>query len=182
MKKILIASSTLALALLSTHAHAGQGFIRGELGGSDLEARSSGFRDSDSGTVATFGGGYWFNPNIAIEGHVGSLYNEDLGDDHEFDLVTMGVGVAAKKNFGPDGAGFFIGGRAGIARMTAQVREDTWDVVDDEHSTDPYYGVGVGYDFSGRWGLSLNYDRRKGDFSGIDVDVDSLTVGGEFRF
>jgi hypothetical protein len=40
----------------------------------------------------------------------------------------------------------------------------------------------VGYDFTPRWGMSLNYDRRKADFSGVDVDVDTISVGGEFRF
>ena len=55
-------------------------------------------------------------------------------------------------------------------------------MVDDESSTKPYYGVNVGYDFNRRWGLSLNYDRRQGDFSGVDVDVDTISLGGEFRF
>ncbi|MET0327164.1 MAG: porin family protein, partial [Luteimonas sp.] len=67
-------------------------------------------------------------------------------------------------------------------RMVAQVREDTFDVVDDEGSTRAYYGATVGYDFSRRWGLSLNYTRHQGEFSGIDVDIDNVTVGGEFRF
>ena len=73
-------------------------------------------------------------------------------------------------------------GRAGIARITAQLREDDFDVIDDEHSTKPYFGVSVGYDFNRRFGLSLNLDRRQADFDGVDVDVDTIAVGGEFRF
>ncbi|MBZ4346515.1 hypothetical protein LAN15_25625, partial [Mycobacterium tuberculosis] len=76
--------------------------------------------------------------------------------DQELDLVSIGAGLVVKKNFGADNTGFFIGARAGIARLTAQVREDTFDVVDDESSTKPYYGVNVGYDFNRRWGLGLN--------------------------
>ena len=182
MKKILTLAAALGLATLSLQVQAGQGYIRAELGNSDTEVRWDGLRDSDSDTLASFGGGYWFTPNFAVEGHAASLYNQDLGYDRELDLVSFGVGVAAKKNFGPDNTGFFVGGRAGVARLTAQVREDTWDVVDDEHSTKPYYGASVGYDFSQRWGLSLNYDRRKGEFGGVDVDVDTIAVGGEFRF
>ena len=96
--------------------------------------------------------------------------------------IAFGVGVAAKHNFGPDGTGFFIGGRAGIARITAQLREDDWDVIDDEHSTKPYFGASVGYDFNPRFGLSLNWDRRQADFDGVDLDIDTLGIGGELRF
>ena len=185
MKKIVILSCALALAGLSTSAMAaeGQGFIRGELGNTHLDVDFSGpGSTSDNDTAAVFAGGYWFNPNFAVEGRVGSLYNTDLGNNQEADLVVLGAGVVGKQNFGANNTGFFITGHAGIARMTAQVREDTFDVVDDEHSTKLYYGVGVGYDFSNRWGMGLNYDRYTGSFSDADVDVDAFTVSGEWRF
>ena len=184
MKKTLILSCALALASLSTSAMAagGQGFLRAELGQSDTEVSFDGFSDSDKDTSAVFAGGYWFNANFAVEGHVGSLYNTSLGNDQELDLVTLGVGVVGKKNFGANNSGFFISGRAGVARITAQVREDDFDVVDDESSTKPFYGVGIGYDFNESWGLGLNYDRRSADFDGVDVDVDTISVGGEWRF
>lgn len=188
MKKTLILSCALALAgvgNLAMAAEGGTGFIRAEVGTSDVEIDVRGFGSaSDEDTAATFGGGYWFTPNFAIEGHVGVLYNTTIDADTELDLVTLGVGVAAKKNFGADGNGFFIGGRAGVARLTAQVREtDGFDVIDDESSTKPYYGINAGYDFSSRFGLSLNYDRRTASYDdGVDVDVDTLSLGGEFRF
>ncbi|WP_282296294.1 MULTISPECIES: outer membrane beta-barrel protein [unclassified Stenotrophomonas] len=182
MKKFVTLAAAIALATLSTNAFAGQAFVRGELGSSETEVSFNGFSGSESDTAAVLGGGYWFTPNIGVEGHVGSLYNKSVGYDEELDLVSIGAGLVVKKNFGADNTGFFIGARAGVARMTAQVREDTWDVVDDESSTKPYYGVNVGYDFSRRWGLSLNYDRRQGEFSGVDVDVDTYSLGGEFRF
>lgn len=182
MKKILILAGTLALASFSTSALAGQGFVRAELGISDTKVSYGGYRDSEDDVSGVVGGGYWFTPNFAVEGHIGSLYNKYLGHDQELDLVTMGLGVAAKKHFGVNNTGFFVGGRAGIARLTAQVREDTFDVIDDESSTKPYYGVNVGYDFNRRWGMSLNYDRRQGSFNGVDVDVDTFSVGGEWRF
>lgn len=181
-KTLILAGTSLALALFSSTAVAGQGFLRAEIGNSETELDYAGVRADDSDTSAIFGGGYWFNPNFAIEGHVGTLYNSDLGDDQEADLVTLGIGVAGRTHFGPDNTGFFIGGRAGVARLTAQVREDTFDVVDDISSTKPYYGVSVGYDFNQNWGLSLNYDRRQGDFDGVDVDVDTVSIGGEWRF
>jgi hypothetical protein len=182
MKKYVTLAAAIALATLSTDAMAGHAFVRGELGSSDTEVRVDGYRASESDTAAVLGGGYWFTPNIGVEGHVGSLYNKDLGYDEQLDLVSIGVGLVAKKNFGADNTGFFVGARAGIARMTAQVREDDFDVIDDESSTKPYYGVNLGYDFNRRWGLSLNYDRRQADFNGVDVDVDTFSLGGEFRF
>ncbi|HEV8692602.1 MAG TPA: outer membrane beta-barrel protein [Lysobacter sp.] len=186
MKKTLVLSCALALAALSNAALAADGaagFVRAEIGNSDTEISVDGFSDSDSDTSVGFGGGYWFNANIGVEGHFAVLYNTELDDNTELDLVSLGVGVVGKKNFGANGTGFFIGGRAGIARMTAQVREDDFDVVDDESSIKPYYGVNVGYDFNENWGLSLNYDRRQGDFDGgVDVDVDTVSVGGEWRF
>jgi hypothetical protein len=184
MKKTLILSCALALAGLSTSAMAagGQGFLRAEIGQSDTEISFAGSSDSDTDTSAIIAGGYWFNPNFAVEGHVGSLYNTSLGNDQELDLVTAGVAVVGKKNFGANNTGFFISGRAGIARITVQVREDDFDVVDDESSTKPFFGVGIGYDFNENWGLSLNYDRRKADIDGVDIDTDTIAVGGEWRF
>jgi hypothetical protein len=181
MKKIMTMTCALALASACSAAlaHEGSaGFIRGEVGRSDV---STDIGDDDS-TSAIFSGGYWFNSNFALEAHLGTLYTDELDADTDFDLVSFGVGIAAKKSFGPNDNGFFIAGRAGVARMTAQVRVDTFDVEEDTHSTKPYFGASVGYDFNRRFGLSLNYDRRQGDFDGIDVDVDTVTLGGEFRF
>lgn len=53
-------------------------------------------------------------------------------------------------------------------------REDT--------STTPYVGFGVGYDFSERFGMSLNYNYVRADALLGDVTAQTLTVGGEVRF
>ena len=182
--RILLASALAlsAFAPAALAAEGGAGFVRAEVGQSDIDVDYGAFSASEDDTSLVVSGGYWFNRNFALEGHVGTLYTEYLGNDIDLDLVTMGLGVAAKHNFGADGTGFFIGGRAGIARVTAQLREDDWDVIDDEHSTKAYFGASVGYDFNPRFGLSLNWDRRQADFDGLDVDVDTIAVGGEFRF
>ena len=186
MKNILTLAVSLAIASLSDTAlaqDAAGGYIRGEIGRSDIDLEIGGVdAGSEDDTSAVFSGGYWFNEFVAVEGHVGSLYNTELEDDIDLDLVSMGVGVAVKKSFGGPHTGFFVGGRAGVARITAQLREDDWDVVDDEHSHKPYVGASVGYDFNERFGLSLNWDRRQADFEGIDLDIDTLAIGGELRF
>lgn len=180
MKKTLILSTALVLAGLSNVALAADGaagFIRGEIGRSEIEVGGG----DESDTSASFGGGYWFNRNFAVEGRLGVLANEQF-DDIDVDLVHLDLAAVAKKNFGADGNGFFIGARAGVSRLTAQVREDEFEVLDDESSTKPFVGLNVGYDFNESWGLSLNYDVRRADFDGADVDVDTLSLGGEWRF
>lgn len=181
MKKILTLAAAAALSTVSMNAVAGQAFVRAEAGQSDTEVSVDGSRASETDTALIIGGGYWFTPNIGVEGHAGSLYNEDLGWGYELDLVSIGAGVVVKKNFGANDTGFFVGGRAGLARITAQVRDD-WDVEEDESSTKPYFGVNAGYDFSNHWGLSLNYDRRKADINGLDIKIETITFGGEYRF
>ena len=181
MKKCLLFTA-LVLGACSSTAMAGQGFLRAELGSTDVKISDAYGKASDDSASGIFSGGYWFTPNFAIEGHLGSLYNTDLGYDEELDLVSMGVGVAGKAYMEGRKDGFFVGARVGIARMTAMVREDTYTLVDDESATAAYYGVNAGYDFNRNWGLLLSYDVRTADFSGVDVDAKTITVGGEWRF
>lgn len=182
MQKTLILSVALVLAGLSNVALAADGaagFIRADIGQSDIDVDGVG---DESDTSTSFGGGYWFNRNFAIEGRIGVLANEQLADDIDVDLVHWDLGAVAKKNFGADGNGFYINGRAGFSRLTVQVREDDFDVIDDESDIKPYVGVGIGYDFNDNWGLGLGYDVRRADIDGADIDVDTLSVGGEWRF
>src|SRR5262245_29929084 len=114
MKKTLILSCALALAGLSNVAMAADGaagFIRGEIGNTNIDDGSDSLDDTSVG----FSGGYWFNRNFAIEGNYTLLMNKEA-DGVDYDLYSLSLGVAAKKNFGANGTGFFIGGRAGIAR------------------------------------------------------------------
>ncbi|MFP7722802.1 outer membrane beta-barrel protein [Lysobacter sp. A3-1-A15] len=186
MKKTLIATAALLLAALSAPALAqGNGFIRGEVGRSDVNLSIDGEDGSESDTTWGVRGGYWFNPNFAVEGFYSQVYStsyDDGFDTYSAKLHGVGLGVVGKKNFGGNHQGFFIGGRAGIARGVATFDIDG-DVEDAEASSaKPYFGVNAGYDFSERFGLSLNYDRMQADGDGFDVDVDTLTLGAELRF
>lgn len=184
MKKTVVLLAGLALAGLSTSAFAGQGFVRGEAGRSNTSIDIEDFgSDSDHDTALSLRGGYWFNPNIAVEGFYSSVYDKTITDGTDradIKLSAIGVGVVAKKNFGPDNTGFFIDGRAGIARGKLKVESNLGDGSDT--STKPYFGVGVGYDFNANTGLSLNYDRLKGSGEGVDITAKTLTVGFEYRF
>ena len=187
MKKYLMVVAGLALAGLSTPVLAdGAGFVRVEAGRSDVEVSAEGFgSDSDKDTTWGVRGGYWFNQNFAVEGFYSQVYStsiDDGFDTYHVKLHAVGVGLAAKKNFGGNHTGFFIGGRAGIARGVITVDVDG-DVEEAEASSaKPYFGVGAGYDFNEKFGISVNYDRLKGDGDGLEVDADTLTLGLEARF
>ena len=175
MHKTLILAAALTLAGLSNTALAAEAsdvFLRAELGHTDLDLDLIG---EDSDTTTSLRGGYYFTPNFAVEGFVGSMYDGNLfGFDAEFN--GYGIGGIAKKNFGADNTGVFINGRAGIMRAHAEVggfKDDT---------TEAYVGVGAGYDFTQAFGLSINYDMVQSDVDGLDLDVETLTLGVEYRF
>jgi OOP family OmpA-OmpF porin/outer membrane immunogenic protein len=168
--KKLILVSCLALAGFSMSASAAElsgGFIRGELGNSDVDVGG----DSDSDNTWGVGGGWWFNKNFAVEGSWNSLYDED-----GVSLDGFGLGLVGKTTVA-DGKGFYADGRIGMFRAKGEV-----DGFGSDTSTDLYFGVGVGYDFNQNVGVGLNYTRYNGDFDGLDADTSTLTGSLEFRF
>lgn len=186
MKKNLILAAGLALAALSAPAFAdGAGFVRVEAGRSDVDFRIDGGSASDKDTTWGVRGGYWFNPNFAVEGFYSQVYStsiDDGFDTYQVKLHGVGVGVVGKKNFGGAHTGFFIAGRAGIARGVITAELDGSVEEAEASSAKPYFGVGAGYDFNEKIGLSVNYDQLKGDGDGLDVTAKTLTLGLEARF
>lgn len=187
MKHYMAVVVGLALASFAAPTLAGDGFVRLEAGRSDVNLSVEDFGEaSDSDTTFGFRGGYWFNPNFAAEAFYSRLYSttvDDGFDRYGVKLHSVGIGVAAKKNFGTAAhQGFFVGGRVGAARGVITVELDGEVEEAEASSTKPYFGIGAGYDFSQKFGVSLNYDRLKGDGDGIEVDVDTLTLGLEARF
>jgi hypothetical protein len=187
MKMQFVLVAGLALAGFSAPALAdGMGFIRGEAGRSDIDFSVTDFGSaSDKDTALSIRGGYWFNANFAVEGFYSRLYSTTVNDgfdDYRLKLHGVGLGLAAKKNFGGEHTGFFIGGRAGIARGVATLEYDGEVEEAEAASAKPYFGVTAGYDFSPNFGLSVNYDRQKASEDGLDVTAKTLTLGLEARF
>jgi opacity protein-like surface antigen len=188
MKKNFVLAAALALCAVSTAASAAGsgGFVRGEIGRSHVNFDASGVgSDSDNDTSYSIRGGYFFNANFAIEGFYSKFYDKNFTyvspDDTNLKLSAIGLGLVGKKNFGADGNGFFIDGRAGVTRGKIDVSVSGFGS-DSATSTKPYFGVGAGYDFSRNFGLSLNYDHQKGDGDGFSVTANTLTLGAEYRF
>lgn len=183
MKNSLVLASALALASLSTTALAAEGnrgYVRAEIGNSDVDLELDGVGSvSTDDTSFSLRTGYYFNPNFAIEGSYSHLLDENDGGA-SLELSGFGVGIVGKANFGADGNGFFISGRAGVEQLKGKVSDGTGSLSDT--SAKPYYGAGIGYDFSENLGLGLNYDFHQADFDDISVDANTVSLGGEYRF
>jgi hypothetical protein len=190
MKKEMMLLTGLALAFAATPALATGGFVRGEIGKSNVNVDVSGLGDdSDDDTSYSIRGGYFFNNNFAVEGFYSNFYDKsvefDDGSGGTIDvngkLSGFGVGLVGKTDIGNDQTGFYVMGRAGIMRGKLDVSA-TGLGSEDESSTKPYFGVGVGYDFSPKWGMSLNWDQHKGSGDDVDVTARTLSLGVEARF
>jgi OmpA-OmpF porin, OOP family len=186
-KGLLLPAAALAMAVMPMSAMAnrpGYGFVRVEAGSAELEVAAGGDEVSDRDTAYSVRGGYYFSPNFAVEGFY-TDFGSPSKDGASVSLDGFGAGIAAKHNFGDDDLGFFVGGRAGVMRSKAEFAVTGAGSASDD-SVHAYAGVGVGYDFSPTFGLSLQYDytKAKPSFAGEDIDVkaQALTLGGEFRF
>ncbi|MGY0505848.1 outer membrane beta-barrel protein [Luteimonas sp. e5] len=201
-KKLTLALATTALvaATASTGAFAqstGQIFVRGEMGRTHLSNRDDSGKLKDNSVVLR--GGYMFTPNVGIEGFYGRYYGKThrVGVfDNDNSIDGFGVGAVGKVRFGDQAAdtGWFGSGRVGVMRSSYDATvTGTVDGVDvrnsrTTHSTQPYVGVGVGYDFTPNMGVSVNYDYFRGDVrvpttsEKLRYNARTLAAGFEYRF
>jgi opacity protein-like surface antigen len=186
-RKILLAAALAACGVSApAMAHDAAAYVRAEAGTSWFDLQLDGFGSSDDkDTSVNLRGGYWFTPNLAVEAFH-SRYGEDSEDGARVKFSGTGIGLAAKKNFGQDGNGFYIGGRAGAVQMRAEVGVRGFGSISDKDVV-PYVGVGAGYDFTDSFGVGLNYDyvQSEAEFAEdveIDLETQTLTLDVEYRF
>lgn len=188
MKKQGVLWVALALAMGSTPVMA-QTFVRAEAGRSDIEAEVTGFQgDGDRDSTYSFRGGYYFHPQFAVEAFYSKFYDKSLTFDDGSGPVTVsgklsgfGLGVVGKTHFGTNENGFFVSGRAGLLRGKIEASA-TGIGSGSDTSVKPYIGVGAGYDFSEKFGISVNYDQYKGSGEDLSITAQTFTVGLEARF
>jgi OmpA-OmpF porin, OOP family len=186
MKRILPLCAALALASLSAPAFADDSaiFVRAELGNSttylgDLENLEDDYDDSDFSY--NLHAGYFFNGNLGAEAFYGN-YGEGTDIGVKTKAAAYGVGVIGKMNFGGQAhQGFYISGRAGIARAKVTLTPSRSAKVS-ESDTAPYIGFGAGYDFNPKFGIGGTFEYLKADVFGTDANIISGGVAFEYRF
>jgi hypothetical protein len=187
--KTLLAVSLLALAGASSVATAADDdswFVRGNVGTSRLNTND--FGSFGSGTAAGVSGGYYFTPNIGVEGRYMDYGNHDVpfigGGSARVD--GFGIGVVGKWHFDPNNTGFYVDARGGFLRTETKLpggqNGDGGNVhLTDDHSSG-YIGVGGGWDFNRNFGLGLNYEYAGARAFGVHGQTSTVTGDVELRF
>lgn len=191
-----------ALAGFAPASYAAGAFARIEAGTADSEFDSDriGIVDSgDSDRSFAARGGYYFNPHFAAEVFYSDFYNAQIGGPSNFVVLSTGAklraygaGIVGKWRFGEE-RGFYVLGRAGMASVESETAITfnpcanligcPQTQVEKERSTEPYYGVAVGYDVDERFGLDLHYGALDADFgNGLSTETRTLGLGVEYRF
>ena len=198
MKTFILAFSVSAISLIAipsiSHAANEKGgfFVNGTIGQADL---NKGFYDDSDRSYSIDAGYRWaFAPAFAfgIEGGYTDLgsYSPDVvsvstpnGEFPVGDAEVSGVtlGVNAHWNLTDT---WYLSGRAGAfkADIKGNFMAVGYPFWVEDSSLQGYAGIGVGYDFSDKFGLGLTYDRYKAGKYGLDLDTDVASVSGEFRF
>lgn len=201
MKNKILLAGLICASLMSPVAFSQElrgGFVRGDIGRSEVNVDGT-----EKDTSYGLRGGYFFTPNFGIEAGYNSLFNKTwtdtfmVGDspvsvqtNTKFSGITLGV--VGKYNFGgTPHEGFYLGGRAGLMRGKSEGKVSVpavgsslaYTQTYSDSSNSPYIGVSAGYDFTQNLGLSLNFDRYRGDASdGDHFNLNTTGLGLEYRF
>jgi opacity protein-like surface antigen len=187
--KTLLAVSLLALAGASSVAAAADDdswFVRGNLGSSRLNTND--FGSFGSGTAAGVSGGYYFTPNLGLEGRYMDYGKHDVpfvgGGSARVD--GFGIGVVGKWHFDPNNIGFYVDARGGFLRTHTDVPDGLQGGGGNVHLTDDhssgYIGVGAGWDFTRNFGIGANYEYAGARAFGVHGQTSTVTVDAELRF
>lgn len=150
-------------------------------------------QNSGNDTGYALGGGYrWaLAPGFALGPELG--YN-DLGNVRLGNLLSTSpvvapgkaslhgwsVGANAKYNFTPN---WYASAHTGLYEWTGHGLSNDINPVDLRRTSDGYYaGVGVGYDFSRKFGVGLGYDYYRAKKDSLNLSTGVLGVNAEVRF
>jgi opacity protein-like surface antigen len=186
--KTLLAVSLLALACASSVAAAADDswFVDGNVGSSRLNTND--FGSFGSGTAGGVSGGYYFTPNVGIEGRYIDYGKHDVsflgGGNVRVD--GWGIGMVGKWDFGPNNTGFYVDARGGFLRTNSKVSAGLQGGAGNVHLTDNhssgYIGAGAGWDFNRNFGIGLNYEYAGARAFGVHGQTSTVTGDVELRF
>jgi opacity protein-like surface antigen len=191
---IAIATAGFAAFPVASHAADGNGgfFVNGNVGRSTLNKGV--YDDNDTGYGVNAGYRWSLAPNFAlgIEGgytdlgkwspDTASLASLPTGEFlNNAELSGWTAGVNAHWNLSDN---WYVSGRTGLFR--ADIKGDQLvaglPVATNDTSNKWYAGAGVGYDFSNRFSVGINYDYYKADKNGLKFDPSLVSVSAEARF
>lgn len=179
-KKILPAALLVALLPFGAHAAENGFYIGGQVGNASIDED---FLDDDD---TSFGGyaGWQFNPYFALEGSYTNFGSLDGRITNGTDVVLFDTDPQsfALKAVGmlPIGEQFSLYANAGFHSwdLDQGSGDGIDDVVGDDSSTDPTYGIGGKFDFTNNWAVRAQLQRYEFD----DADLDELSLGVQYTF
>lgn len=162
-----------ALLLAATPALADDYYLRtgiGRVDAKDLEA--------DQATSWSLGVGWRFVDWLSVEAaynDLGTYFGTEpaVGGPLNEELTSLELGLAGKLAFGD--SGFFAQARAGMHRWES--KRSNVEALITETGNDPFYGIGIGYDFGKYYGVSLGVER----YQASDEDHDRVMLTFELR-
>ncbi len=162
-----------ALLLAATPALADDYYLRTGVGRVDAKDL-----DADRATSWSLGVGWRFVDWLSVEAaynDLGTYFRAEpaVGGPLDQETTSLELGLAAKLAFG-DG-GFFGTARAGMHRWES--KRSNVETLFTLTGNDPFYGIGIGYDFGEYYGVSLGVDR----YQVGDEDHDRVMLTFELR-
>lgn len=186
--RTILAAAIASGALLAAGHAAAQGYIGGAIGQGRINVDCDGVANCDkTGTGFKLGGGYRFHPNLAVEANYFD-FGKARASDEELSASLkgsgMGVGVAAIADFSPSVYGV---ARLGLARTKARLGLAGFGSTSDS-SSNPYYGVAIGWKMSPNLGIELGFDASKVKYKDAELEINEsastrlFSVGVNFSF
>ncbi len=173
------------LCALQAHAADTGGYLAAGVGQSNYNEDCTGINDCKTTATATrFLGGFRFNKGLAGELLVldfGKIGGNSAGVSIDIKATAVGVGVALLADLSPKWHGALRVGAAQV-KVKATGRFGGFNASDSDTSTQPYFGIGLGYAFTDTVSLELAFDTTQGKYGGEKEAISAVTVGLGLRF
>lgn len=190
--KRLFAKAAVVLASSLATAALAQGYIGASIGQSDFKIDCTGLTSCDKkDTAYKLYGGYMVLPYLGVEAGWTELGKATGSGVFDFDTTPIsGTGELKSRGFflaGIAAAQFgeaSVFGKLGVASLKTKLTISALGASDSESktSTNLYYGLGAGYEFTKNFGARIEWERFRIKYVDEKDDVDLLSAGVVYRF